>query len=78
MSSGVYMPVQACVHERMSVCVCERERERELNRSLKLLLNASTARAGTCYQYLFLQNADFLFSSREAKGLCNEAVVAAS
>ena len=29
MSSGVYMPVQACVHERMSVCVCERERERE-------------------------------------------------
>ena len=32
----------------MCVCVCERERE--LNRSLKLLLNASTACAGTGYQ----------------------------
>ena len=71
------MPAQACVHECVSVCV--RERERELNRSLKLLLNASTARAGTGYQRLFLQkNPEFLFSSRETKGPCNEAVVAAS
>ena len=46
------MPAQACIHECVSVCVCVCvcERERELNRSLKLLLNASTACAGTGYQ----------------------------